>query len=49
MIGFEELLNHSPFKYDAIIEANSKVAIIDKSTLQELLQELPQLLEEISA
>lgn len=43
LLGLNEALNHIPFKYQAIIEANSEVIILDQSTLKELSHELTEI------
>lgn len=42
MIGVHELLNSMPLKYTVKIKPNSKVCILDKSTVKELLHRIEQ-------
>ncbi len=43
LLGLNEALHHIPFKYQAIIESNSEVIILDQSTLKELSQEIAEI------
>lgn len=45
LLGVRELLGHKPFKYTAKITPHSHVSILDKSSIQEILEkiELPNL------
>ena len=38
LIGIRELMNAEPFKFDAYIKSDSKVYILDRSTVNELLK-----------
>jgi CRP-like cAMP-binding protein len=39
LIGLNELLNHSPAKLGAIVQAESTICFLDKSTIFEIIQE----------
>lgn len=54
LFGIIELMNHTPIKYTARIQEGSKVCILDKSTIKELLKEiedneLPEIFRELVA
>jgi CRP-like cAMP-binding protein len=53
LFGVAELMNKTPFKFTVKIMPNSKVCILDRSTIQELLQglesdDLPDTLQELA-
>ena len=47
LIGVRELMNAEPFNFDAQIESNSSVYILDKSTVNEILFGENPLLKEV--
>ena len=53
LFGITELMNNMPLKYTVRIQPNSKVCILDKSTIKELLNEfsdeLPNVFKELVA
>lgn len=40
LFGVSELMNHTPLKYTVRIQPGSKVCILDKSSIKELLNEM---------
>lgn len=38
LIGVEELLEHKPFKWDLKLKPGSKLIVLDKSTVKEILE-----------
>lgn len=42
LFGVAELMNHTPLKFTVKIQPNSKVCILDKSTIIELLKDLDE-------